>query len=94
VVKATLVWDAPLRGGQIVSGGLAGLPVTNNLIGEPLPLAEIRHASPFDGADVDKYVLAAIIRLDETEALMPLNHFTVPLFMEPFLQIRVCIGRA
>lgn len=70
VVKATLVWAAPLcGGGQILSGGLAGLPITNDLIRELLSLVEIRHAGPFDGADMDKYVLAAIIGLDEAEAI-------------------------
>lgn len=82
MVKATLVGTVALCGGrELVRGGLAGLPVMNDLIGEFLSLAEIRHARPLDGTDVDKYVLAAIIRLDEAEPLMLLNHFTVPLFM-------------
>jgi hypothetical protein len=92
VVKATLVWDEPL--GQIVSGGLAGLQVTNDLIRGLLPLAEIRHASSFNGADVDKYVLAAIIRLDEAEALDAVKPLYGSLVHGSFLQARVCIGRA
>jgi len=96
VVKATLVWAVPLcGGGQIVSGGLAGLPVMNDLIGELLSLAEIRHARPFDGTDVDKYVLAAIIRLDEAEALDAVKPLYGSLVHgSPFCRVRVCIGGA
>jgi len=97
VVKATLVWAALLcgGGGQILSGGLAGLLVTNDLIREFLSLAEIRDASPFDGADVDKYVLAAIIRLDEAEALDAVKPlYGSPVHGSPFCRYELCVGGA
>ena len=69
VVKATSVQVASLcGGGQIVSCGLAELLVTNDLIRELLSLAEIGDAGPFDGADGDKYVLAAIDAVLHDEA--------------------------
>jgi hypothetical protein len=94
--QATLVWAALLcGGGQILSGGLAGLLVTNDLIREFLSLAEIRDASLFEGADVDKYVLAAIIRLDEAEALDAVKPlYGSPVHGSPFCRYELCVGDA
>jgi hypothetical protein len=43
-----------------------------------LSLVEAGHLSAFDCADVDEHVLAAVIRLDESKALLTIEHFTVP----------------
>src|SRR5688572_4234442 len=65
-----------LDGAQIVRRRLAGLAIGNHVIGDLLALVEGAQASAFDRADVNEDVLAAILRLNETEALLavePLN---------------------
>jgi hypothetical protein len=58
-----------------------------------LPLIEAVHPGAFDRADVDEDVVAAFIRLNESEAFWPLNHLTVPV-MGAFLHRRVKSSRA
>jgi hypothetical protein len=43
-----------------------------------LPFAEAREARPFKRGDVHEHVLAAAIPSDEAEALLDVDHFTVP----------------
>ena len=62
-------------GAQVLCRGLAGLAIGNNLERDFLSLVEAVHPGAFDRADVDKNVLAAIIRLDEAEALLAVKPF-------------------
>src|SRR5260370_29760867 len=57
-------------GAQIFSRGFARLWISNNLERDLLSLVEPVHASAFDRADVHEHILAAVIRLDESVALL------------------------
>src|SRR5215471_15256472 len=55
---------------QIGRRGLSGLAVGYQVERDFLTLVEAIHPGAFDSADVDEYVLAAIIRLDEAVAFL------------------------
>jgi hypothetical protein len=57
-----------LDGAQIGCRGLSALG--HNVERDFLSLVEAAHPGAFDSADVDEHVLAAVIRLDEAEALL------------------------
>ena len=62
-----------LRGFEVCGGLLAGAPVGLNVIGDPLTLSEAAHPGTLDGADVYEHILAAVIRLNETEAFLAIE---------------------
>src|SRR5262249_7722736 len=55
---------------QVLGRGLASPAIRYDLIRDLLTLVEAVHSGPLDGADVDEHVVAAIVRLDESEALL------------------------
>jgi hypothetical protein len=57
------------EGTQIIDRGLARLSISNNLVRDPLSLVESVQPRAFDRANVHEDVLAAVIQLDESEAL-------------------------
>src|SRR5256885_7676390 len=59
-----------LGGAKILSGGLAGFAVRGRVEGDLLPFVECAQARAFDRADVHEDILAAVFRLNETEALL------------------------
>src|ERR1700736_6130631 len=90
VVKA--LWlcgslSGPLSGGaQIVRRGLSGPSIGNNLERDLLSLIEAVHPGAFDRADMHEDILAAVIGVNESEALLTvepldcsLHHGSVPL---------------
>jgi hypothetical protein len=58
-----------LTGSQIFCRRLAGPSIRNEVIRDLLSLIEVLHPGALDGADMDKNILAAVIRLDEAKAL-------------------------
>jgi hypothetical protein len=70
------------EGAQILGRGLARLSISNNLVRDPLSLVESLQPCAFARADVHEDVLAAVIRLDESEALLAIEpvgrHKTAP----------------
>src|ERR1700733_4993309 len=54
---------------QVACRRAAGALVGDNLVDDLLSLGEVAKPRALDGADVDEYVLAAIIGLDEAKAL-------------------------
>ena len=60
-------------GAQIVRRGLARLSISNNVESDLLSLVEPAHPSAFDRADMHEDILAAVIRLDEAEALLDIE---------------------
>jgi hypothetical protein len=61
------------EGAQIFGRGLARLSISNNLVRDPLPLVESLRPCAFDRANVHEDVLAAVIGLDESEALLAIE---------------------
>jgi hypothetical protein len=59
-----------LDGAQIVSRGLSGAAIGDDIEGDLLSFVEAVEAGPFDSADVHEDILAAIIGLDKAEALL------------------------
>ena len=57
-------------GAQIVCRGFARPAIGHNFERDLLSLVQAVHPGAFDGADVDEYILAAVIRLDETKAFL------------------------
>jgi hypothetical protein len=55
---------------QLVSRRLAGSPVCDDFVLKLLPLIEGAQAGALDCADVNEHILAAVIRLNEAEALL------------------------
>jgi hypothetical protein len=55
---------------QPVSRRLAGSPICDDVEFELLPLVEGAQAGTLDRADVNEHILAAVIRLNEAEALL------------------------
>src|SRR5260370_23081112 len=60
-------------GAQIVRRGLTRLSVSNNVESDLLSLVEPMHPSAFDCADMHEDILAAVIWLDEAEALLDIE---------------------
>jgi hypothetical protein len=79
-----------LGGAQILSCRLAATAVGDDVERHFLSLVEGAHARAFDRADMNKNILAAAFRLNEAEALLLLNHFTIPVFIEIFLSLQMC----
>src|SRR4051794_19753667 len=64
-------WDCgSLRGAQIFSSRLAGPAICNDFKRNLLPFVEGIHAGAFNGADMNEDILAALVRLNESEALL------------------------
>jgi hypothetical protein len=61
------------EGTEIFGRGLARLSICNNLVRDPLSLVESVQPRAFDRANVHEYVLAAVIRLDESEAFLAIE---------------------
>jgi hypothetical protein len=61
------------EGAQILGRGLARLSISNNLVRDSLSLVKSRQPRAFDRANVHEDVLAAVIRLDESEALLAIE---------------------
>src|SRR6185312_7671833 len=57
-------------GAQIVRRGFAGPAIGDNFEGDLLPLVKSRHSGAFDRTDMHEDILAAIVRLNEAEALL------------------------
>src|SRR5262245_15186828 len=55
---------------QVLSRRLAGLPVRHDLEGDPLALLEILQTGALNCADMDEDILAAVLGLDESIALL------------------------
>lgn len=70
VVKAQGYPRRRSGGAQIVCRGFAGPAIGYNVEQNLLSLIEAAHPGTFDGTDVHENVLAAIIRLNKTEALL------------------------
>src|SRR5258708_18220027 len=81
-------------GAQIVRRGLARLSISNNVESDLLSLVEPAHPSAFDRADMPEDILAAVIRLDEAEALLDIEPLHGSLRHLVFFQLRVSSGRA
>src|SRR4029077_16895326 len=58
------------EGAEIRGRGFACFSVGNNVKGDLLSLVEVAHPSAFDRADVHEDIFTAVIRLDESEALL------------------------
>ena|SRR5215467_890615 len=72
IAKSVVYASSRLRSSsaQIPSRGLAGSSVGNNVKRDLLSLVEAVHPGAFDRADVHEDILAAVIWLDESEALL------------------------
>src|ERR1051326_5126866 len=93
------VADVRSDGAQIVRRRLAGPAVGDDLVSDLLSLVEGVHAGAFDRADVHEYVLAAIIGLDESEALLAVEPFHsalrhMTLLSDARVWSRACAGSA
>ena len=77
---ALLATTAPLMSDrfQVVRGGLAGASVGDDLVGDLLPFIQVANSSPFDRADMDEYVGAARVGLNESEAFCRVEPFHSP----------------
>ena len=60
---------------QVLGGGLGPLAICDRLVGDFLAFVEIAHSCAFDCADVHKHIFAAVVRLDEAEALLTVKPF-------------------
>jgi hypothetical protein len=60
---------------ELLSGHLAGPAVASDLEAELLAFLQIAHASALDRGDVDKHILAAVVRLNEAETLGGIEPF-------------------
>jgi hypothetical protein len=65
-------------GAQIIRRGFSCPSIGNDLERDLLPLIEAVHSGAFDRADVDEDVVAAFIRLNESEAFLAVKPPTVP----------------
>jgi hypothetical protein len=60
---------------KLAGGHLARLLITLDFESELLPFNDRVHAGAFNGRDVNEYVRAAVVRLDEAEALCGIKPF-------------------
>ncbi|MBB5537973.1 hypothetical protein GGD55_004694 [Rhizobium giardinii] len=60
---------------QLASGHFARLVVAFHLVAKLLAFDDFAHAGPLDSGDVNKYIGAAVIRLNEAEALCGIEPF-------------------
>src|ERR1700683_2396171 len=60
---------------QVARRRATGALVSDDLVGDLLPFVELAEPRALNGADVDEYVLAAVIRLDETKAFRCVEPF-------------------
>jgi hypothetical protein len=60
---------------QIARRRFAGPAIKYHLEGDLLSLVEAMHPGAFDSTDVHEHILAAVIRLDETEAFLAIKPF-------------------
>jgi hypothetical protein len=58
-----------------IDGGLLAATIGLDLVAQPLVLLKRHHAGALHGADVDEAVIAAIVGLDETKALVGIEEF-------------------
>ena len=70
---------------DVVDGDLAGAAIFSRVEGDLLAFAEAADAGALKGGGVNEHVLAAIVRLDEAEALLVVvelngarNHWDIP----------------
>jgi hypothetical protein len=61
---------ADLDSAQIVSRGLSGPAIGDYFVADLLTFIEIAHSCAFYRADVNKNILAAIVRLNEAETFL------------------------
>src|SRR5271165_6838577 len=64
------LWRFGSGGAEVAGARLARALVGDEFEVDLLAFVEVVHPGAFDGADVNKHVRAAIIRLDETKALL------------------------
>ena len=67
--------DSVLSSLQVVCRHLAGLAVLDELEADLLAVVEATHTSALNSRDVDENVLAAVVRLNEAEALCGIKPF-------------------
>src|ERR1700721_1184149 len=60
---------------QVARRRASGALVSDDLIGDLLALVEFAETRALNGADMDKHVLAAVIRLDEAKAFRCVEPF-------------------
>src|SRR4051812_711587 len=60
-------------GAKIRRRGLSGLAILGLLIFDLLTFVQAAHSGSFDRTDVDEYVLAALIRLNEAVTLLAIK---------------------
>ena len=71
---------------ELACGHLARLVVALEFEADLLTFYDLAHAGAFDGGNVDEHVLAAVVRLDEAEALGGIEPFNCASgHNEPFL---------
>jgi hypothetical protein len=90
-----LIVADPSDGAEILGSFLAVLRALHNVERNLLAFVQIVHPCPFDSADVDEYVLAAVVGLNEAITLLrikPLNRSGA--HREPFLRACDQIGSA
>ena len=81
-------------GAQIVCRGFARPAIGHNFERDLLSLVQAVHPGAFDGADVDEYILAAVIRLDETKAFLAVEPLYDSLRHKTLLSGTCLFGRA
>ena len=70
MVNDFLVLISQSNNAQISGRSLAGFTIGNEIEGDVLSLVEAIHSSPFDRADMDEHILAAVSRLNEAISLL------------------------
>jgi hypothetical protein len=79
VVKAAWPSRCRLDGAQVLGSRLAASAVCDDVEGHLLAFAKAAHAGAFDRADMNEDILAAVLRLNEAEALLAVE----PLYSSP-----------
>src|SRR5690606_7047220 len=79
-------------GAQIICRGLARPSISDNLERDFLSFVEAVHSGALDGTDVHENILTAVVRLDETEALLAVEPLYSSLRHETLLS-GTCLGR-